>query len=305
MHTTPDISLISAWFQGLQQTITLGLEALDGQAKFRSDIWQRAEGGGGDTRVIENGRILEKGGVNFSHVHGPMPEKIANRLQLTAGDTFHATGISLVIHPSHPLIPVIHMNLRFFLIPGKTYWFGGGIDVTPAYVFPEDAQWFHRYMAEVCAPFGDGVYPEYKAACDRYFYLRHRAETRGIGGLFFDFLKPGERFHTLEQIWAFVQAVGNAFLPVYSELIVRHQDKAYMQGQKDFQLWRRSRYVEFNLLYDKGTSFGLDTGGRTESILMSLPPLVEWKYNYSPAPGSVEAISMSYLQAIDWLSFSQ
>jgi len=302
MHATPDISLITAWFQGLQQTITQGLETLDAQAKFHSDIWQRAEGGGGDTRVIEKGRILEKGGVNFSHVHGPMPEKIANRLQLNTGDVFHATGISLVIHPSHPLIPVIHMNLRFFLIPGNTYWFGGGVDVTPAYVFPEDAQWFHRYMAEVCAPFGDWVYPEYKAACDRYFYLKHRDETRGIGGLFFDFLKPGDKFQTLDQIWAFVQAVGNAFLPVYHELIIRHQDKVYTQAQKDFQLWRRGRYVEFNLLYDKGTSFGLDTGGRTESILMSLPPLVEWKYNYTPLPDSPEAQSMAYLKAIDWLS---
>lgn len=303
MQSIPDIEYIAAWFQSLQQEITQGLELIDGKASFQSDIWQRAEGGGGDTRVIESGDILEKGGVNFSHVHGPMPEKIANRLQLTPGDTFHATGISLVIHPSHPLIPVIHMNLRFFLIPNTTYWFGGGIDVTPAYVFPEDAHWFHQYMADVCAPFGDWVYPEYKQACDRYFYLKHRDETRGIGGLFFDFLKPGERFQSLAEIWAFVQAVGKAFLSVYSELIARHRSAPFSEAQKSFQLWRRGRYVEFNLLYDKGTSFGLDTGGRTESILMSLPPVVEWKYNFIPEAGTAEAESMQYLKAIDWLGY--
>lgn len=291
-----DLAEIIQEFQGLQNRITAGLEKSDGQAIFKSDIWKREAGGGGDTRVIENGRIFEKGGVNFSHVHGPLPEKIALRLKLPVHENFHATGVSLVIHPSHPFIPVIHMNVRYFEISDGTWWFGGGIDLTPAYIDTEDVQLFHTHMEAVCKPFGASVYPIFKKNCDTYFYLKHRNETRGIGGLFFDFQKPGDLFADADTLWSFVRAVGNSFLPVYQELILKNQDRFYTEQQRDFQLWRRGRYVEFNLLYDKGTSFGLDTGGRTESILMSLPPLVKWIYDFTPQPGSPEEKTIEWLR---------
>jgi coproporphyrinogen III oxidase len=299
----PDIFLVESYFKKLQQDICTGLEEKEKGAKFKSDNWERIEGGGGDTRVMEGGSIIEKGGVNFSHVHGPLPEKIANRLQLPIGLSFHATGTSLVIHPLHPLIPVIHMNVRYFQIENGVWWFGGGIDLTPAYVFPEDAVFFHKQLQAVCRLFGEGIYPEFKKNCDEYFYLKHRDETRGIGGLFFDFLKPGGIFSDAKTIFHFVQAVGNTFLPIYLDLISRNEQKIYTPEQKAFQLWRRGRYVEFNLLYDKGTSFGLDTGGRTESILMSLPPLTSWRYDFNPEQGSVEADTLQYLKPIDWLNF--
>lgn len=298
----PDLKEIVTYFQSLQQSICIGLETKDGKSTFRSDNWERKEGGGGDTRIIESGRIIEKGGVNFSHVHGTLPQKIANRLSLLEGLQFHATGTSIVIHPLHPLIPVIHMNVRYFQIENGVWWFGGGMDLTPAYIIPADARYFHTQLKSVCDKLGDSIYPLFKKQCDEYFFLPHRNETRGIGGLFFDFLKPKGVFESSEIIWQFVQSVGNAFLPVYLELISRHEHSSYTEAQKEFQLWRRGRYVEFNLLYDKGTSFGLETGGRTESILMSLPPQVEWKYNFQPATGSPEANTMEWLKPMDWVS---
>jgi coproporphyrinogen III oxidase len=297
----PELLDIAKGFKSLQESISSGLEAYDGKASFLSDLWTRPEGGGGDTRVLTHGRIIEKGGVNFSHVSGPLPERIAKRLALPTGMHFDATGTSLVIHPLHPFVPVIHMNVRYFEIENGTWWFGGGIDLTPAYISKEDAIFFHSSLKAACEAFGETLYPTFKAHCDAYFYLPHRQETRGIGGLFFDFLKPGDLFKSKAEIWDFVQTIGNTFLPVYLELIRRNESKEYSEAHKQFQLWRRGRYVEFNLLYDKGTAFGLDTGGRTESILMSLPPLTAWQYNYVPEAGSPEAETLSLLRPVDWI----
>lgn len=298
----PDLNEIVNYFKSLQESICNGLEAKDGKSSFRSDLWERAEGGGGDTRIIESGRIIEKGGVNFSHVYGPLPGKIAQRLSLEDGLHFHATGTSIVIHPNHPFIPIIHMNVRYFQIENGVWWFGGGIDLTPAYIVADDAIYFHQELKSVCDLYGADLYSKFKDQCDKYFYLKHRNETRGIGGLFFDFLKPGEIFKDAGSIWNFVQSVGNVFLPTYLELISRNENKQFTSAHKDFQLWRRGRYVEFNLLYDKGTSFGLDSGGRTESILMSLPPQVEWKYNFQPEVNSPEAETINRLRPIDWVN---
>lgn len=296
-----DLNSIVSYFKGLQDRICAELESWDGKARFEEDAWERPGGGGGRSRVIRGGKIFEKGGVNFSHVHGKLPEKISSRLGLTEGVEFHATGVSLVLHPEKPTQPISHMNVRYFETSDGGHWFGGGMDVTPIYVDVAQARQFHQGLKELCDAHSPEYYPQFKAACDRYFYLPHREETRGIGGLFYDFLKapnPEEK----EKLFAFHRAVGDHFVEAYRPFIHDNQDKAFGRREKDFQMLRRSRYVEFNLIYDKGTKFGLDTGGRTESILMSMPPRAEWAYNYQPEPGSPEERTLQLLRPLDWLS---
>jgi len=288
---------------GLQDEICKGLETSDGAAVFQEDKWERPGGGGGRTRVIEHGAVLEKGGVNYSAVHGPTPEKIAHALKLDAGE-FFATGVSIVMHTQNPWVPIIHMNVRYFEMSNGVHWFGGGIDVTPHYILPDDAVFFHDKLKRVCDSFDPGYYPTFKKWADDYFYITHRKETRGIGGIFFDRLQ-GKDEAQFAQYWQFVQAVGKSFLPVYQELIKRNKDKAYTEKEKQWQYLRRGRYVEFNLVYDKGTKFGLDTDGRSESILMSLPPTANWKYNHQPDPGSPEQQTLAWLNKdMDWLGYA-
>ena len=295
---------ITTWFRGLQERIIAGLEELDGSGvRFQQDEWVREEGGGGRSRVFVDGQVIEKGGVNFSHVHGPMPDKISKGLKLPAGAGFHATGVSIVLHSSNPFVPIIHMNVRYFEMENGQYWFGGGIDVTPAYIEKDQAVEFHAGMKAVCDRHDPGYYPKFKAWCDKYFYLPHRKETRGIGGLFFDHLK-GETAEDKAALWAFVQAVGNEFVPRYAALVKANRAKSFTPAQREWQFFRRGRYVEFNLLWDKGTKFGIDSDGRTESILMSLPPTVNWAYNHRPEAGSPEAETLELLKPIDWLGLS-
>ena len=266
MHVPPPtLEAIVPWFQQLQSQICDGLEALDGKETLKEDPWQREAGGGGLSRVILEGAIFEKGGVNFSHVHGPMPEAITQKLQLPQGAHFDAAGVSIVIHPRSPKVPIIHMNVRYFQMEDGTYWFGGGIDLTPIYVVEADARFFHQQLKATCDRFDPTYYPRFKKWCDEYFYLKHRKEMRGVGGIFFDHLK-GDDIHGKAQVWAFVRAVGETFLPAYTELVNRHQAQPFTAAEQEFQYLRRSRYVEFNLVYDRGTKFGLDTDGRTESI---------------------------------------
>lgn len=294
------LSNIITAFQALQDQICEGLEALDGHACFQEDPWTREAGGGGRSRVIQGGAIIEKGGVNFSHVHGPLPQPIATALKLPAGLHFDATGISIVLHARHPYIPIIHMNVRYFQMSDGQHWFGGGIDVTPIYIDPTQAKAFHQHLKELCDRFNPAFYEAYKSWADRYFYLPHRKETRGIGGIFFDHLTARDQDQK-EVHYAFVQAVAQAFVPLYTQLVQANAHRAYSQPELDWQAQRRARYVEFNLLWDKGTRFGLDTDGRTESILMSMPPMAQWHYNYQPAPGSPEADTLQWLRPIDWL----
>ena len=294
---TIQLEEITSFFMDLQDRICQGLEELDGSdTRFQEDKWERPGGGGGRTRVYPGGNVLEKGGVNFSHVHGPMPDKISEKLGFDTGLNFHATGVSIVIHPSHPLVPIIHKNIRYFEIENGIHWFGGGIDVTPAYIFKDQAVEFHQLLKEVCDGIDPAYYPKFKNWCDEYFYLKHRKETRGIGGIFFDHLKEEKAKN-----WEFVKAVGNTFVPAYTSLVNANRDKEFGDREKSWQLLRRSRYVEFNLVYDKGTKFGLDTDGRTESILMSMPPLARWEYDHQPEPGSREAETLSLLKPINWL----
>jgi coproporphyrinogen III oxidase len=289
------------YFAGLQQRIVTALEALDGGA-FRSDAWQRAEGGGGITRVIEDGALLERGGVNLSRVHGRElpPSASASRPQL-AGRSYEAMGVSLVLHPRNPYCPTVHMNVRFFLAasPGAPaiWWFGGGMDLTPCYGFEEDARHFHAACRDALAPFGPEHHARYKRWCDEYFYLRHRAEPRGIGGIFFDDLAG--RF---ENAFALVRSVGDHFLPAYVPIVERRRRHPYGERERDFQAYRRARYVEFNLVYDRGTLFGLQSGGRTESILVSMPPGAAWRYDWKPEPGSAEEkLYTDFLKPRDWI----
>lgn len=288
-------------FRDLQDRICAGLEALEINKKFQEDNWSRPEGGGGRSRVILDGNVIEKGGVNFSHVHGPMPAKIANRLQLPPDVEFHATGVSIVLHAQHPLVPIIHMNVRYFETANGKHWFGGGIDVTPIYVDKAQAKWFHQQLKEVCDRFSPVYYAEFKNWADQYFFLKHRNETRGIGGIFFDHLK-GMTEDGKSRIFEFVLEVGNLFVPVYRHLAHQNLYKPFEERHYAFQRLRRSRYVEFNLIWDAGTRFGLETDGRTESILMSMPPEAAWTYQYEPEPGSPEAETLSLLRPIDWLA---
>ena len=295
---------VKTYLMALQDTICQGLENADGKAKFVEDNWQRAEGGGGRTRVIQGGNVIEQGGVNYSHVFGAsMPASATAHRPELAGRSFHACGVSLVIHPNNPHIPTSHANVRFFIAEKEgeepIWWFGGGFDLTPYYPVFEDVQHWHQVASDLCQPFGAAVYDKYKNWCDDHFYLKHRSETRGVGGLFFDDLNE----LGFEQSFAFMQAVGNGYLDAYLPIIERRKNTPTTEQQRDFQLYRRGRYVEFNLVWDRGTLFGLQTGGRTESILMSMPPLARWEYNYVPAADSPEAkLYQYYLRPQDWLN---
>lgn len=293
---------ISNWFQDLQNNICQQLEAADGSGRFKEDKWERPGGGGGRSRVIE-GALIEKGGVNFSAVQGEVSEKMRKNLQLE-GENFFATGVSIVLHPKNPHVPIIHMNVRYFET-GNTWWFGGGIDLTPHYMVPQDAQFFHQYLKDVCDKHHADYYPKFKAWADNYFYLKHRQETRGVGGIFFDRITENEHF-TKKDRFAFVQDIGNAFCPIYLHLLQKNKDLPYGEHEQQWQLLRRGRYVEFNLVWDAGTKFGLETEGRTESILMSLPPLAQWTYDFQPQPGSAEAYTLAHLRKdIDWLTYTE
>ena len=294
---------VADYLTGLQDRICAGIEVADGQARFREDEWQRPGGGGGRTRLLADGAVFEQAGINFSRVHGEglPPAATAQRPEL-AGRSFQAMGVSLVIHPRNPYVPTSHANVRLFLAekPGEpaVWWFGGGFDLTPYYPFEEDALHWHRTAQAACAPFGDQVYPRFKSWCDEYFFLKHRGETRGAGGLFFDDLNEWG----FERCFAFLRSVGDHYLPAYLPVVERRKGQPWGERERDFQLYRRGRYVEFNLLYDRGTLFGIQSGGRTESILMSLPPLVRWRYDWHPEPGTPEAeLYDSYLKPRDWL----
>lgn len=279
------------YIQNLQDTIVCKLEEVDGKAKFKQDLWERAEGGGGRTRVIEQGNVFEKGGVNISKVFGKLPVALQKQFGVDEAD-FFACGLSLVIHPKSPMVPTVHANWRYFEMYDKEgevvkQWFGGGQDLTPYYVFEEDAIHFHSVCKEACDKHDVNFYPEFKEACDTYFWNAHRNEARGLGGLFFDYQKPNEKF-SLQDRYNFVTEIGNSFLESYVPIVERRKTMTYNQEQKDWQEIRRGRYVEFNLVHDRGTLFGLKTNGRIESILMSLPPVVQWKYDYHPVEGSEE-----------------
>lgn len=286
-------------FRGIQADICEGLEALDGAARFRSDTWARAEGGGGLTCVIADGALIEKGGVNFSEVHGLLSASAAKALRIEAG-SFYATGVSIVLHASNPWVPTIHMNIRYFEADGQC-WFGGGIDLTPMYVDVEAARRFHSRLKATCDRWDPRYYPEYKRWADDYFYLPHREETRGIGGIFYDRVMPTPEQPT-EAIFGFTCDVGRSFVPLYAEAVAPFRDRAYGAGERAWQLLRRGRYVEFNLVHDRGTRFGLETGGRTESILMSLPAEASWRYDHRPAAGSPEETTLALLRkGIAWV----
>lgn len=291
---------IKGQFKNLQSNICAGLEALEGQAKFKTDTWQLDSGGGGVSKVIE-GKHIEKGGVNFSAVSGPVSAKLAALLK-EKGETFFATGVSIVLHPSNPLMPIIHMNVRYFEM-GAAWWFGGGIDLTPHYIVPAQAQFFHSTLKSVCDKSDQSFYPEFKKWADDYFFIKHRDETRGIGGIFFDRLNLKRGF-SKEMLFKFVLDVGQSFVPIYRHLFLLNAEKEFTSEQKDWQLLRRGRYAEFNLAWDRGTRFGLETGGRTESILMSLPPTCQWKYNYQPVDGSSEQRTLQLLKkGVDWVNW--
>lgn len=303
MEINPDRYEIAKWLQQLQDDICSGLEKADGKAFFEEDKWDRPGGGGGRSRVIRRGEVIEKGGVNFSAVFGEAPAFLKKQLNIddSVKADFYATGVSIVIHPVNPFVPIIHMNVRYFEMPGITSWFGGGIDLTPHYVKWEDARFFHEQLKKSCDPFHADYYTQYKRWADDYFFIRHRNETRGIGGIFYDHLIPKDQPQHLHY-FNFMKSVGETFLPTYSELINRNRSHAYTPEHKRWQKLRRGRYVEFNLVYDRGTKFGLETDGRTESILMSLPPEADWEYNYQPDPNSEEGKTLTYLKkGINWL----
>lgn len=291
---------IAAAYQQIQDEICKGLETADGGAFFQEELWQREGGGGGRTRIIQSGKVIERGGVNFSAVHGKLPEKIKLAFNVNEDD-FFATGVSIVIHPYNPWVPIIHMNIRYFELNEEVRWFGGGIDLTPHYVIAEDAAYFHQYLNNVCKQYNDRFYQQFKTWADDYFFIKHRNETRGIGGIFYDRLRPESAHISYEQLFDFSQAIGRSFVPIYTELIARNKDKTYSEANKEWQFIRRSRYVEFNLVYDSGTKFGLETNGRIESILMSLPPQANWAYDFRAMPGSEEEKTLALLKkGIDW-----
>jgi len=283
------------FFSTLQDKICSGVEAADGQMRFREDLWQREGGGGGRTRLLENGAVFEKAGVNFSAVEGLLPEEFAKKIGGGDARDFFATGVSLVLHPHNPYVPTVHANFRY-LEKGDAAWFGGGSDLTPYYPFREDVIHFHRTLKQACDQHDPQFYPKFKKWCDEYFYIKHRDETRGVGGIFFDYLEDD-----LERIFAFVRSTGESFLSAYLPIVQRRRNHAYGEREREFQLIRRGRYAEFNLVYDRGTIFGLETRGRTESILMSLPPLARWVYDYRPQPATPEAEAWNYFKPQDWL----
>ena len=299
----PDTEQVKAFLLDLQNRIVSRLEALDGQS-FVRDQWTRPAGGGGLSCVIENGDVFERGGVMFSHVNGDgLPVSASASRPEIAGKSFEAMGVSLVIHPRNPYVPTVHLNVRFFSTVATAtepaiWWFGGGMDLTPFYAFEKDVVRFHSACKEALDPFGAQYHPEYKRWCDEYFYLKHRQEARGVGGIFYDDLnEPG-----FETSFALTQAVGNAFLAAYPDIVERNKEREYGERERNFQLYRRGRYVEFNLVFDRGTLFGLQSGGRTEAILVSMPPLARWQYDWSPEPGSPEArLYTDFLPHRNWV----
>ncbi len=303
MQDNPGRMQIVSWFEDLQDRICDDLELMDGKGTFVEDRWVRDEGGGGRSRVIQ-GQHIEKGGVMFSHVYGPMPKQIAQGLKIAEND-FAATGVSIVLHPKNPWVPIIHMNVRYFETNTGHWWFGGGIDATPHYIIPEQAGKFHQILKEACDGFDPNAYTEYKKWADDYFFNAHRDETRGIGGIFFDRLSESSGYDKTG-CWRFVQDVGNIFVDSYKILFEPNIQQSYSEVQSQWQAIRRGRYVEFNLVYDRGTKFGLQTNGRIESILMSMPPKANWLYNYQPAKDSPEAQTQSLLKKdIDWISYTE
>ncbi|MCV6613221.1 MAG: oxygen-dependent coproporphyrinogen oxidase [Amphritea sp.] len=304
--SAPDINAVKEYLLSLQDSICAALEQADGGATFVEDSWQREAGGGGRTRVLANGAVIEKGGVNFSHVFGDkLPGSATAHRPELAGRNFQAMGVSLVIHPHNPYVPTSHANVRFFIAEKEgeepVWWFGGGFDLTPYYGNREDCRDWHLAAKAACDPFGEEIYPRFSQWCDEYFYLKHRDEPRGIGGLFFDDLNE----LGFEQSFALMRSIGDAYAPAYCPIIEKRKDIEYGERQRDFQLHRRGRYVEFNLVFDRGTLFGLQSGGRTESILMSLPPEVRWGYDWKPEPGTEEAeLYDIYLKPQNWLEQS-
>ncbi len=305
--STPNIDTVKTYLLNLQDRICKAIEQEDGQARFREDRWNRTEGGGGISRVFADGAVFEQAGVGFSHVFGDRmpPSATAHRPELV-GRRWQAVGVSLVIHPRNPYAPTAHANVRFFIAEKEdaepVWWFGGGFDMTPYYGFEEDAIHWHRVAHDACQAFGDDVYPRYKKWCDEYFFLKHRNEPRGIGGLFFDDLNDGG----FARCFGFMTSVGDNFINAYLPIIARRKNTPYGERERDFQLYRRGRYVEFNLVFDRGTLFGLQSGGRTESILMSLPPLVKWRYNWQPEPNTPEAkLYEVFLKPQDWLAMGE
>ncbi|MDH3338343.1 MAG: oxygen-dependent coproporphyrinogen oxidase [Gammaproteobacteria bacterium] len=297
-----DLDQVKDYLQALQNRVVTELEQLDGKARFRRDAWDRPGGGGGLSCVLSGGAVFEQAGVGFSHVFGDkMPPSATNHRPELSGSGFQAVGVSLVIHPRNPYVPTTHANYRFFTASNEdasAWWFGGGFDLTPYYAFEEDVIHWHQVAKDACTPFGDNLYPRYKKWCDEYFFLKHRNETRGVGGLFFDDVNE----LGFEKSFQFLQSTGDAFLPAYCPIVKKRKDHRYGERQREFQLYRRGRYVEFNLIYDRGTIFGLQSGGRTESILMSLPPRVRWEYNWHPEAGSAEAkLYSDFLRPRDWL----
>jgi len=300
----PDISAVKKYLLDLQERICVALEKADGQQKFQEQAWNRPEGGGGRTRVLTEGDVFEQAGVNFSHVHGKNlpPSATAQRPEI-AGRSFQALGVSLVIHPRNPHAPTSHCNVRFFSAERAgaepAWWFGGGFDLTPYYGYEEDCVHWHKTAKSACNPFGANYYPRFKKWCDEYFYIKHRNEPRGIGGLFFDDFNEKNFAHA----FGFMQSVGNHYLPAYLPIVQQRKSTPYGERERDFQLYRRGRYVEFNLVYDRGTLFGLQSGGRAESILMSLPPIVKWRYDWNPAAGTPEAkLYDVFLKPRDWIA---
>jgi coproporphyrinogen III oxidase len=292
---------VADWFKQLQEKICAEFSKIDPTVKHSKDVWERPGGGGGITRVINKGKIIEKGGVNFSAVHGEAPAFLLNQFSIPdhRKENFFASGISIVIHPVNPEVPIIHMNTRYLEV-GNISWFGGGIDLTPHYIDRNDSMFFHAGLKKMCDEHHATYYNEFKKTADDYFFLPHRNETRGIGGIFFDQLKEDANI-SMENRFEFVKATGESFLPLYCELINRNKDKQFGEREIRWQRLRRGRYVEFNLIYDRGTKFGLETNGRTESILMSLPPMAEWEYDFSPEPGSREELTRDLLRkGIDW-----
>ena len=303
MSQPPFVEEIKIWLKTLQDTVCDELAAIDKEAGFTADIWQRPAGGGGDTRILSNGKVFEKAGVNFAHIHGATLPAAASKAhpELTGG-SFEALGISIVTHPVNPYVPISHCNIRFFLTTqsntAPVWWFGGGYDLTPCYPFIEDVVAWHQAARSACESFGEDVYPRYKKWCDEYFFLEHRNETRGVGGLFFDDLQQWG----FQKCFAFAKNIGHSFMPAYTAIVNKRRDTPFGEHEKQFQLYRRGRYVEFNLVYDRGTLFGLQSSGRTESILMSLPPAAIWRYNWQPESGSAEEdLYLHYLKPQNWL----
>ncbi|MEG1467769.1 MAG: oxygen-dependent coproporphyrinogen oxidase [Hafnia sp.] len=299
----PSSAQVKAFLLSLQDSLCQQIAAADGQSTFREDNWQREAGGGGRSRVLTQGAIFEQAGVNFSHVTGgQLPASATAHRPELAGRSFEAMGVSLVIHPLNPYVPTSHANVRFFIAEKEgeepVWWFGGGFDLTPFYPFKEDVLHWHRTASNLCQPFGEEVYPRYKKWCDEYFFIKHRQESRGVGGLFFDDLNTPD----FDRCFDFMQAVGNGFNTAYLPIVAKRKDTPFGERERQFQLYRRGRYVEFNLVWDRGTLFGLQTGGRTESILMSMPPLVRWEYDFHPEPNSPEAaLERDFLPVQDWL----